>query len=1435
MCGIAGLIDLRGELGPERMRAIARAMADAMPYRGPDDHGVWVSPDGRCALSHRRLSIIDTSAAGHQPFVAAGGRHVLTFNGEIFNYRELRQDLEGAGVAFRTASDTEVLLAMLERSGAAALEQLDGQFAFGMYDTAERALLLGRDPFGEKPLYWAEGDGWFAFASELHALRHVPGFDNRVDQDTVAEYLALQYVDAPRTIWRGASKLKPGHWLRLDGAGRVRIGRHFEFRPDGDVRSAVPLGELADELEEILLRLVRRRMISDVPLGAFLSGGVDSSTVVALMIQALGGRTKTFSIGFANAAQETEHLFARQMAEHLGAEHHERVLELDVLPLLHRIAGVLDEPNGDSSCLPTWLVSQVAREHVTVCLSGDGGDELFGGYSRYFLTLDQLAQNPDLDPGSVYYGPMMLVYTDPYLRELFGEVPQRTAALLESLRRRMAREPGPLLHRMRRHDAEHYLPGAVLAKVDRMSMQHSLEVRTPFLSRELAAFAARMPQDALYAKGHGKLVLKELAQRWIPREWLDRRKMGFGVPTLKGWGKDEMVGWLRELVLAPDARLADWIPAQGRAAFVGRMASEGGFSFYQAWLMLVLEKWMRAHECRVPEPELPPIALSRTLDGVAADTRPEDTVLWQQLCGSGEPVLVFCDEELPGWLRGLPAGSVLVAPEQIEAPNGLALDTAVLDWRGARAPDEQRLFALPAGTAVFLGPLRSAHPDVIGLLASRGAAVVHRVGDRWCTVDAAAVEAGLGGAARERLGLQDRAFAARLGGAGAAIEHVEGACWRAPLPAPLRAAAAARDARLVLFEDGRALARPGSGVRAIAQFGGGRFGTVGDWLYFSTSDGSDPRANGRVHRVVVRHPLRRGRLATLGAGPLRRVTTDVREGVGRLLARLPGDRTEFRLRPPFRYDGGECWLASMALMRLPPQALRSGARLELFEDGCPLPVPDCAHEDIRRLGRGRFSVWDRYVYFSSLDGSDPNRNGRDYTARLVRPDRPQLTSAAVAGWLGRDLVPAIRDEDEFERELRALLADPDAAPARKDADAPEHVALLIGALGPGGSERQLCNLAVELDRRGHRVTILTLAAVHGAAGHYRNLLAGTRVDCRSTHLADAQFAPDFAAIDPRRLRLLAALPPAFRDEVFRIYTHLESLRPDVLHCFLDGPNVSGGIAAALAAVPRAVLSVRSSSPVHFPTLNRPWFRRYYRALAASPRVRLCANTRAGGDDYARWLDLPAAAFTVVRNALDGGALAAPDAAAVAALREELGVAADAPVLAGVMRLSEEKQPLLFVRAVAAAARRVPAIQAVLVGTGPMADEVAAEVERLGLAGRLHLLGRRRDVPTVLGAAAVVLLTSRMEGAPNALLEAQWFGLPVVSTRVGGCPECLVEGETGLLCAEDPEQLGAACAALLADADRRTAMGRAGARFVRATFDLAAATAANLELYRGGAR
>jgi asparagine synthase (glutamine-hydrolysing) len=587
------------------MREAVASMAGAMVHRGPDAHGVWADPEGRCVLGHRRLSIIDTSEAGVQPMLSAGGRRAITYNGEIYNYLDLRAELEGLGSRFRTRTDTEVLLEALANWDVAALPQLDGMFAFAMFDTLTGELFLARDAFGEKPLYYTKlHNGGVAFASELQALERCPGFDPAVDVSAMAEVLSFQYIGAPRCIYRSVKKLEPGHWLKISADGVTSTGRFFEFRPGQAGFVDRPLPDLADELEDILLRSISRRMIADVPLGAFLSGGVDSSTVCALVRKRLNRPLKTFSMGFLDEP-DSEHVVARAFAEHLGTEHHEEILTPDISSFLAGIGNILDEPNADSSCLPTYLLSRFARHHVTVAVSGDGGDEMFGGYGRYLATLeeDQRRAAGEIgdwwERGQVYYGSRILVSLEADIGELFGFVPEEFAAHVAALREKVDQSGDNLLGELRRTDAENYMPGAVLPKVDRMSMQCSLEVRTPFLNQELARFAERLPPSVLVNGQRGKLVLREIAYRYLPRELVDLPKKGFGLP-LSDWAKSSLLDVAGRLLEGPESRISAAFGPEGVQRFLTRQRGTGGFSTYQVWSAVMLESWLRAHPAELP-------------------------------------------------------------------------------------------------------------------------------------------------------------------------------------------------------------------------------------------------------------------------------------------------------------------------------------------------------------------------------------------------------------------------------------------------------------------------------------------------------------------------------------------------------------------------------------------------------------------------------------------------------------------------------------------------------------------------------------------------------------------------------------------------------------------------------------------------------------------
>ena len=626
MCGIAGLFNFSQPFPiVQAAENVVRRMISVIAYRGPDAEGVWVDPNGRCIFGHRRLSIIDTSDAGRQPMVGNDGRWVITFNGEIYNFQELRGELEAEGEKFRGRTDTEVLLAGIARWGVEILPRLDGMFAFAAFNLQSGEILLARDPFGEKPLYYTDlPGGGLAFASELHCLEHLPGFDPEVSLDAMAEVLMFQYIGAPRTIYRSVKKLQPGHWLKLLPEGRSEAGRYFEFVPGRDGFDPRPISDLADELEDILLTSLRRRLISDVPLGAFLSGGVDSSTVCALIRKRLNGSLTTFSMGF-EGAEESEHETARQFAAHLHTDHHDRVLRPDTAHFLDDIGSVLDEPNADSSCMPTYFLSEFARRQVTVAISGDGGDEMFGGYGRYFDTLLEQRTGhrslfaPSWTPGAAYYSGRILVFEPSRIEALFGHVPDGLGQHLRNLREEVNRSRHELLCALRKTDAENYMPGAVLPKVDRMSMRHSLEVRTPFLNIALARFAERLRPEVMVSGRRGKLVLRELAYRYLPKHLIDMPKQGFGIPVSK-WGKMELLSLAERKLKDDDSRLLDMLGSGRIERFLSHQRTNEGFSSYQLWGVVMLESWLRVHKAHLPnlpktdnrldEPEQPRPAFS---------------------------------------------------------------------------------------------------------------------------------------------------------------------------------------------------------------------------------------------------------------------------------------------------------------------------------------------------------------------------------------------------------------------------------------------------------------------------------------------------------------------------------------------------------------------------------------------------------------------------------------------------------------------------------------------------------------------------------------------------------------------------------------------------------------------------------------------------------
>jgi asparagine synthase (glutamine-hydrolysing) len=613
MCGIAGILVEPGRYGAADLSAIAIAMRDSMAHRGPDAAGVWVDPDGTCALAHRRLSIIDISDEGRQPMGNVDGSVQVTFNGEIYNYESLRAELLAQGHQLRSRTDTEVLPYLFSEVNAEAVIRLDGMFAFGVWHRATRRLLLARDPFGKKPLYYAQGPGWFAFASELQAFREIPGFAPEIDRDAIAWYLLLQYVPAPHAIYAGVHKLPPGATMLVDASGGALRAeaprRYFRFLPlEPSTRANGSPREQEQELRARVRMAVSKRLMADVPLGAFLSGGVDSALVAAMVTQELGLPLKTFSIGF-QGTQETEHIYAREVAAHLGTEHHEEVLAPDALGLVHEIAARLDEPNGDSSCLPTYLLCRYARQHVTVALSGDGGDELFGGYGRYRDTLMEQGNwrrrlmrtvlgwrrgVPNWTPANAYLSPRWLIFQPQQVGQLLGgALPPLVEDQLIQWRGDLNDARQPLIHRLRTLDADTYMPGAVLAKVDRMSMQVALEVRCPLLDRDVAELARNLSSSECWEPpADTKRLLKRLASRYLPPTWMQRRKMGFGLPS-SAWSEQAALGMARELLLEPSSRLGDLVDRKVLRALIDHQSLPGFFSIYQVWPLLIMELWLR--------------------------------------------------------------------------------------------------------------------------------------------------------------------------------------------------------------------------------------------------------------------------------------------------------------------------------------------------------------------------------------------------------------------------------------------------------------------------------------------------------------------------------------------------------------------------------------------------------------------------------------------------------------------------------------------------------------------------------------------------------------------------------------------------------------------------------------------------------------------------
>ena len=650
MCGFAGVFDPGTETAAWSPRLAG--MAAALSHRGPDDEGLWHDAIAGIGLAFRRLAILDLSAEGHQPMVSASGRYVIAYNGEVYNFRELRATLESGGARFRGHSDTEVMLAAFEAWGLTeAVSRFVGMFAFALWDRNERRLHLVRDRMGIKPLYWGWSRGALLFGSELTALRRDPSCEARLDRAAVASFLRFSYVPAPYSIFEGFQKLEPGcvRSFDLSQAARGGEGRLVPYWSLSDVVRdglARPFPDdeagAVDELERRLKESVALRMIADVPLGAFLSGGIDSSLVVALMRAQATGPVRTFTIGFEEKEYD-EAPAARRIAAHLGTEHTEHVVTAaETLAAVPRIAAVFDEPFADSSQVPTLLVAELARRHVTVALSGDGGDELFAGYKRYALFEDlrrSLGRLPrparkvlaaTLSTVPVGAANRALKFADPMLRRYGsggagGDKLHKLAELLalpddralylnllshwkhpEDLVAGVSERPrwadrvdrtAPFtddVHPLMLDDMLSYLPDDILVKLDRTTMSVGLEARVPILDHRVVELAWRLPLSLKARRGGTKWALREVLYRHVPKELVDRPKMGFGLP-IDVWLRGPLRPWAEELLsetrLKRDGLLQ---PGPIRTKWNEHVSGSRNWHYY-LWDVLVLQSWREAH------------------------------------------------------------------------------------------------------------------------------------------------------------------------------------------------------------------------------------------------------------------------------------------------------------------------------------------------------------------------------------------------------------------------------------------------------------------------------------------------------------------------------------------------------------------------------------------------------------------------------------------------------------------------------------------------------------------------------------------------------------------------------------------------------------------------------------------------------------------------
>ena len=649
MCGIAGFWRLSADKSEEWLNETASTMHRTLVHRGPDDKGIWSDPEIGVALGHRRLSIIDTSHAGHQPMVSSDGRFVITYNGEIYNFLELRLELEKMGHGFRGHSDTEVMLVSFQEWGVeGSLKRFNGMFAIALWDRRDRLLTLARDRLGEKPLYYGVKKGTLFFGSELKAIRAHPDFKPQIDRNALVSFLRFSYVPAPYSIYSGIKKLLPGHLLSLKSSVDLT-----ESQPYWSLDTVMQNGtnnsftgseeEAAEELEVRLIKTVKSRMVSDVPLGAFLSGGIDSSAIVALMQTQSDRPVNTFSMGF-HEQGFNEAAYAKRVAEHLGTNHTEIYLNsqeaMDVIP---KLPEMYDEPFADSSQIPTHLISSIARKHVTVALSGDGGDELFAGYNRYIIAARlwrvakyvpsgiknraaKLVAKMSTESAEFFYGkiesvlPKKMKVSQPAekLQKIIQvlhaastpqEIYKRIVSIIHTPEKFLVSgselptllDDGnlwatrdDLVLTMVYLDLMTYHPDDILQKVDRASMHLSLETRVPFLDHDIIEFVMKLPIDFKLKKNQGKHLLRKVLYKYVPREIMERPKMGFSIP-LGEWLREPLKDWADDFINADRLKREGYFdPIPIHKMWDEHLSGRANWG-HQLWNMLMFQSWLESN------------------------------------------------------------------------------------------------------------------------------------------------------------------------------------------------------------------------------------------------------------------------------------------------------------------------------------------------------------------------------------------------------------------------------------------------------------------------------------------------------------------------------------------------------------------------------------------------------------------------------------------------------------------------------------------------------------------------------------------------------------------------------------------------------------------------------------------------------------------------